>query len=1347
MVKLSLCVIVGKNEAFELERLLKSVQGPLFDEIVVTTTQEDPEVKAVATRYADKVPHFNWVKDFSAARNYCFDQSTGDHMMWLDADDVVTPENYAKLLDIKPTIQNYDIILLTYNYGHNSDGTSSVTLPRERIVKRRPELRWQDPIHEYLPTYSNMSVLTRNDICIDHHRKGPYNSSRNLEILGKVYSEGKASPRIKFYYAKDLIDSGNNDQAVKVFDEYLAGPTDFDQNKAVACIRMAELYLSKNDNQTAISYLRRGLLFNPGYAELHHLIGDFYFRTGDKKEAVKYYKEAASKDFLGLFAARPDFYKKFPLNQLCQIYYEAGDYANALVACKEFLKHYPTDENFIHNVKHIEGLIASGSKQPSTHSAPQDIQQPAKYTGDLKVAWMLPVINPVDPSQRIRRLNMHVALQNNGVDSLLLTNYAGVDPQWLMEKIVDRNVIVFSSFSQLERNMTITFQKAGKKVFADLNEAILDNSDVREMLTLVDGVICCSSKLMEMARPLAKILAVVEDPFEPTDSNEYDYFRTLDPNYKPTALYIGMGGNSFLVTEHYKDAIEKAGYKLIVCTEWDNADIKWDLDTWQKTMLEADVILCPQRVEVQPAKSNIKATQAMSMGIPVIASPLQAYREIIIHGQTGFICSTKDQWQQALTELKDTRKRIQVGMNAKQASDHLSLPSLAKKWEETVRVMMTAKQEAPKQEVHKTVPENLNSSDTVKQPIPIIIPVYNGVEYLKACVTSIHMNTTYPYHIVLSDAGSNEETWQYLNTLKGITVLGAPGKRLNFSESCNAGIQSIGNARFFTLLNSDVLVSKGWLEALVGKMEGVSRLAACGVLSNCDRGWLHGVPGKPSYNMKLAKSNLELVPGMKFEQVMPHLDELNEFMAASNKEHAGKYVAQPWVAAYATIFAKSAIDDIGLFDPLYKNGCEDLDLCQRLIKMGYNIGQAIDSFVYHFGGVSRGSYQNEAREQYDAEDRYNHETYANKWKKKNIVIYTGPAWEPWNRAKVDAGMAGSETWAAETAAEFSRRGFEVAIFNDPVVDGEVDQDGVTYIHHSKLEEYLRYRFIDFTILSRTCEPPKYTRMHCNNVFVMVNDIWLSNDRNYNTYNWLVQKFAVLSDWHRDFFCEHHNLPKEKTMLTFNGVNQDLYADVGSYTKKNKVVYSSSPDRGLRELLLMMPKIKAAVPDFEIDVAYGFHNWESAAKQRNNPEELALIDDIKSLMQQPGVNYLGRINKTELAKVQKEAKVWAFPTWFSETFCITGVENGLAKNALVTTPYAGLLTTLGDAPSYIRGSADQPPERSTSSLVYQQAFIGEVVKLLTDEPYRMAQAEKAYNKVSVYTWGNAVDGWLKEFKLA
>ena len=130
MVKLSLCVIVGKNEAFELERLLKSVQGPLFDEIVVTTTQEDPEVKAVATRYADKVPHFNWVKDFSAARNYCFDQSTGDHMMWLDADDVVTPENYAKLLDIKPTIQNYDIILLTYNYGHNSDGTSSVTLPR-----------------------------------------------------------------------------------------------------------------------------------------------------------------------------------------------------------------------------------------------------------------------------------------------------------------------------------------------------------------------------------------------------------------------------------------------------------------------------------------------------------------------------------------------------------------------------------------------------------------------------------------------------------------------------------------------------------------------------------------------------------------------------------------------------------------------------------------------------------------------------------------------------------------------------------------------------------------------------------------------------------------------------------------------------------------------------------------------------------------------------------------------------------------------------------------------------------------------------------------------------------------
>jgi glycosyltransferase involved in cell wall biosynthesis len=261
---------------------------------------------------------------------------------------------------------------------------------------------------------------------------------------------------------------------------------------------------------------------------------------------------------------------------------------------------------------------------------------------------------------------------------------------------------------------------------------------------------------------------------------------------------------------------------------------------------------------------------------------------------------------------------------------------------------------------------------------------------------------------------------------------------------------------------------------------------------------------------------------------------------------------------------------------------------------------------------------------------------------------------------------------------------------------------------------------------------------------MAHDIWLHPDANYDTRAWAVKKFAVLSDWHRDFFCKHHKVDPAQTMLTANGVREELYADVDVSAKKNRAVYSSSPDRGLYQLLQMVPRIREQVPDFELIVDYGYTNWEAAAKVRNNPAELKYIAELKVMTEQPGVLYCGRVNKVTLAKHQKEAKLWLYPTVFTETFGITAVEAGFAKNAVVTTPLAGLLTTLGDSPSYITGPAGVPIEQWAMTAEYQDAFVAEAVKMLKDEPYRHTCAEKVHNKVKGYTWKAAAEGWLAEW---
>lgn len=68
-MKLSLCLIV-KNEEKYLERCLKSLRN-YVDEIIITDTGSADTTVEIAKKYTDKVYHFEWIDDFSAARNFC----------------------------------------------------------------------------------------------------------------------------------------------------------------------------------------------------------------------------------------------------------------------------------------------------------------------------------------------------------------------------------------------------------------------------------------------------------------------------------------------------------------------------------------------------------------------------------------------------------------------------------------------------------------------------------------------------------------------------------------------------------------------------------------------------------------------------------------------------------------------------------------------------------------------------------------------------------------------------------------------------------------------------------------------------------------------------------------------------------------------------------------------------------------------------------------------------------------------------------------------------------------------------------------------------------------------------
>lgn len=154
MNRLGLTMIVGPGDADVLERCLKSVEGPLYDEVWITVTAPDRDIREVADRHATRVLEYEWTHDFSAARNVgwlgMLEDPSITHKMWLDADDVLKPDAVRALLDLKPALDGGTIVLMDYVYSHDEHDRPLLVLPRERIYPNVPGYEWHDPIHEYV---------------------------------------------------------------------------------------------------------------------------------------------------------------------------------------------------------------------------------------------------------------------------------------------------------------------------------------------------------------------------------------------------------------------------------------------------------------------------------------------------------------------------------------------------------------------------------------------------------------------------------------------------------------------------------------------------------------------------------------------------------------------------------------------------------------------------------------------------------------------------------------------------------------------------------------------------------------------------------------------------------------------------------------------------------------------------------------------------------------------------------------------------------------------------------------------------------------------------------------------
>ncbi len=291
MIEISLCMIV-KNEEKVLARCLDSIAG-LMDEIIIVDTGSTDNTKKIAEKYTKNIYDFEWVDDFSAARNFSFSKATKDYIYVADADEVIDEENRQKFKDLKRLLlPEIEIVQMKYcNQLANGTAYNFDEELRPKLYKRLREFIWTEPVHEMVRLDP---VVYDSEIDILHLPETVH-SGRDFRVFQKHIKNGlRLSKRLHHMYAMELFISGKDQDFLEAEEFFAASSVDssrsVDEMKEAACVVTKAARL-RGDSHTILKMCLKDLL-SEGSSEMCYELGEYFFGKKDYEEAAMWYYNA-----------------------------------------------------------------------------------------------------------------------------------------------------------------------------------------------------------------------------------------------------------------------------------------------------------------------------------------------------------------------------------------------------------------------------------------------------------------------------------------------------------------------------------------------------------------------------------------------------------------------------------------------------------------------------------------------------------------------------------------------------------------------------------------------------------------------------------------------------------------------------------------------------------------------------------------------------------------------------------------------------------------------------------------------------------------------------------------------
>ncbi|CAG5088542.1 Glycosyl transferase family 2 [Thermobacillus xylanilyticus] len=374
---ISLCMIV-KDEESVLERCLKSVQG-YVDEIIIVDTGSTDATRDIASRFTDRIYTFEWVNDFSAARNEALKYARGKWILVLDADEYFEESEIRKLrellgsMDPEPhLIYNLTIISLLGEKHNFSTNESKVG----RVFGNHLDIRYVRPIHEQPISArpgvrmhsASLPVRLFHSGYVEETIRAKNKHQRNLELFKKL----EATTGLSAY---DHLQLGNQysmmreyDKALEHLNKALQNAKDLGAAYQQVLFTTIQVLINKGDLAKAYHFFEQHLEsyeFNPDICTVKGII---LYNLGFHDKAKQTFhmaveeaeRRAARNEPIAITS--PDTALRLPLYQLAMIYEKEKNFAQTVYYLTKIIVTNPKE------VSAVSKLVELMSLQEKTES-------------------------------------------------------------------------------------------------------------------------------------------------------------------------------------------------------------------------------------------------------------------------------------------------------------------------------------------------------------------------------------------------------------------------------------------------------------------------------------------------------------------------------------------------------------------------------------------------------------------------------------------------------------------------------------------------------------------------------------------------------------------------------------------------------------------------------------------------------------------------------------------------------------------------------------------------------------------------------------------------------------------